>query len=1256
MSNLVQILVTAKDLTGPAMASLNAKVNGASAGMAKFHKTSMIAAAGFAAAGVEAVKMASKFDSEMALLHTQAGVAQDQMGTLRKGVLSLAGKVAQDPDSLAESLFHVESNFESMGITSKKALQLTETAAKGATVGHADLVDVTNALTAAVAANIPGVQSLDQAMGVLNATVGVGDMKMSDLASAFSTGMVATVKGFGLSITDVGAALAVFGDNNKRGAQAATDLRMAVMALAKPAAGGAATLRSIGLETDTLANDMQKGGLKLALEDLVAHMKAAGVTSDKQGQIITNAFGRKAGTGLNILVGQMDRLESKYPALEEGAKGFGKSWADTQKTFAFQMKSLEESFNAFMIGVGLKMIPPLQKLIHFLAAHKTATIDSTVALAGLLATLVAVSAAMKVAAGATLLWSAATKGAAVASGVFQTVALKAMYMKDASVAAGGGIRGLGAAFGTLSTGAKLGVTVAAIGGLVLVLEKLSSSGKKAPDVDRMATALGNLAASGAKGGELTRVFGGDLDGLGKAIDRVNGKASGMDKFNDIMNKTLSLGMAKSNSLKDAQKEIDGVDKGLASLVSSGHADQAKAALDKLAKSGNKIPHDKLDDYNAALAGTKLQSDLTAEAQGKFGAQAQKVQAALDVQKQAADGLSESLQALDKVNQDSYDSQTKFEDAIGAVRDAVKENGATLDVYSDKGRKNRDVLSAIAAATDDYTAKLAAQTGGWDQANAAYERGHTKLVDAAMLMGKNRAEAEKLADSLIHLPADVKVKGDIADLEDKLKSAKAKLKTVPASKKAALQADIRDLQAKVLQAKWDLAQLGDKNITITTFLKSVYSGPQLGGMGHHAAGGLAPIGETAWVGEEGPELMQVTPSGTRIFSNTDSKKIAALNGLTVPGHAKGTISKAEQRRIDAAKAEADARREALGGLGGLAYFSKVAGYKTPAFQRSTAGAGSVDDLVSTLNEWRSKIAAATHGATEARLQKALGNFGASLIKNERALNSVNDKLAAAKDKLSSLKDSFAQLKDSVSSSVVAYGSIAKGNTGQPGGASSVLNQLQTDVTTAKRFASDLATLKKKGLNAQSLSELAQAGIEGGGLENAERLLGANSSTIKQINDLEKQLQAAGGSAGNTTADAMYGAGIKAADGLVKGLEKQQSRIEKVMMDAANAMAKTLRKALGGKASGGTVGMAAVGGARSGRTLVGEYAPEIVDLPAGSRVRSGPDTARMLAGGSSEPTVVEIRSSGAPIDDFLVELLRRAVRVRGGNVQLVLGRNG
>jgi TP901 family phage tail tape measure protein len=355
----------------------------------KLSKIGMVAgAAALTLAGVT-IKMAGDFQAEMAKLNTQAGVSKDKIKDLSNGVLELAGQVGFSPTSLAESLFHVESNFESMGITSSKALELVKVSAEGAATGHADLVDVTNALTAAVASGIPGVQNMSQAMGVLNGIVGVGDMNMQDLASAFGSGMVATVKGFGLSITDVGAALAVFGDNNIRGSLAGTQLRMSVMALAKPVATAGDALKMLGMSDTQLAKDMQTGGLMKALEDLQDHMKKAGVGAKEQGAVITDVFGRKAGAGLNVLMDQMDRMRSKYPALNKAATGFGESWKSTQDTFNQQLHQTEQSLVAMGIKLGTVLLPYAQRFlkwlqegIGWLTQHKGAVM----VLAGALAT------------------------------------------------------------------------------------------------------------------------------------------------------------------------------------------------------------------------------------------------------------------------------------------------------------------------------------------------------------------------------------------------------------------------------------------------------------------------------------------------------------------------------------------------------------------------------------------------------------------------------------------------------------------------------------------------------------------------------------------------------------------------------------------------------------------------------------------------------------------------------------------------------
>lgn len=98
---------------------------------------------------------------------------------------------------------------------------------------------------------------------------------------------------------------------------------------------------------------------------------------------------------------------------------------------------------------------------------------------------------------------------------------------------------------------------------------------------------------------------------------------------------------------------------------------------------------------------------------------------------------------------------------------------------------------------------------------------------------------------------------------------------------------------------------------------------------------------------------------------------------------------------------------------------------------------------------------------------------------------------------------------------------------------------------------------------------------------------------------------------------------------------------------------------GMAHGGVegAGHAAEGGPRSNMTLVGEQGPELVNLAPGSFVRPAGQTRSMVQDAAATrggPVVLELRSSGSAVDDFLVEMVSKAVRDRGGNVQAVLGR--
>lgn len=330
---------------------------------------SKVAFGALAAGGVVAaasVKMAADFQTSMTRIHTQADATNKTVATLSKGILSMAGAVATAPNDLAQAAFHVAS-FGQKSLTAAQQLDVLKIAAEGAKLGGADLVDVTNALDGVLATHVKGVNNYSQAMGALNATVGAGDMTMQDLAEALPKVGI-TAKQAGINLTQMGAALAVFGDNNLRGALAGTSLRMSIQALEAPAKAGIASLNAIGLSATKLAKDMQQGGLTKALDDLHAHMVKAGDTGKRVGAFLTDAFGKRAGQGLGYLEGELGRFHNKLGEVGKGATGFASSWKGYTKTFGYAWDNARDAGRALFIELGTKLLPVATKFMNWIGS------------------------------------------------------------------------------------------------------------------------------------------------------------------------------------------------------------------------------------------------------------------------------------------------------------------------------------------------------------------------------------------------------------------------------------------------------------------------------------------------------------------------------------------------------------------------------------------------------------------------------------------------------------------------------------------------------------------------------------------------------------------------------------------------------------------------------------------------------------------------------------------------------------------------
>ena len=128
-------------------------------------------------------------------------------------------------------------------------------------------------------------------MASLNAIVGTGNMRMADLVGALSTGILPAARSAGISLNDVGAAIALMTSNGIPAEDAASRLRMTLSLMEAPTTQATKALGQIGLTSTQLANDMRTKGLTFAIQDLEDHLAHSGLTATEQAQVIDHAFG-----------------------------------------------------------------------------------------------------------------------------------------------------------------------------------------------------------------------------------------------------------------------------------------------------------------------------------------------------------------------------------------------------------------------------------------------------------------------------------------------------------------------------------------------------------------------------------------------------------------------------------------------------------------------------------------------------------------------------------------------------------------------------------------------------------------------------------------------------------------------------------------------------------------------------------------------------------------------------------------------------
>ncbi|MFE1515768.1 hypothetical protein ACFW9I_02865 [[Kitasatospora] papulosa] len=374
-----------------------------------------------------------------------------------------------------------------------------------------------------------------------------------------------------------------------------------------------------------------------------------------------------------------------------------------------------------------------------------------------------------------------TLGAAALGAVTGSAAVARLGAYFAIMRAAGVSTTLRATAASMSAMTKASIGLGVLAVAAVGVSKLAEKARGAPpDVDRLTTSLKNLAETGKLTGELKDTFG-DLHGLVTKIGEV-GKASkeseeyvksfgdgSVGPLEDLRKGAYNLwsdftkGEKSFKALKD---DFSSMDDALSGMVSSGYGDQAATDFAMIETAARNAGHSTKEvaelfpEYKAAVAAAAAEQQLAASGMGLFGQQAIATKEKLDAQKASADGLRQSIVALNETNRSALGGMIGFEASIDAATKAAKENAGSLnmvngqlDVNSPKAQAAATALADLGQKTDEAAAAARASGQPWEDVNAIYERGRKQLVANAQQMGLTKAEAQALAVSILGIPSD-----------------------------------------------------------------------------------------------------------------------------------------------------------------------------------------------------------------------------------------------------------------------------------------------------------------------------------------------------------------------------------------------------------------------------------------------------------------------------------------------------------------------
>lgn len=207
----------------------------------------------------------------------------------------------------------------------------------------------------------------------------------------------------------------------------------------------------------------------------------------------------------------------------------------------------------------------------------------------------------------------------------------------------------------------------------------------------------------------------------------------------------------------------------------------------------------------------------------------------------------------------------------------------------------------------------------------------------------------------------------------------------------------------------------------------------------------------------------------------------------------------------------------------------------------------------MTEWVRKAFAGGEQNTLLKRIRETGRRTRELLKRE---HDVTERLRQAMARKARLQESKNSLIDAMRQGISSQATVL--NAGNNAG--TIRQSLEAQVTKVKEFVRLLKKMKKMGYSRDIIAQVASAGVEGG-LDAARALVQASADDQAAINSAFGTINKIARKQSEAMGQSLYGAGIKAADGVIEGLKRKRKRIEEMLLNVAKALEGAIREALG-----------------------------------------------------------------------------------------------